>query len=171
MSFAEKLKVGMLGEDAISRWLISRGHQVLPAYQIQANHGKGPRLFGAYGQLISPDLFVFKDKKAMWVEAKHKTSFTWHRITQTWQTGIDKRHWSDYLQVERVTPFPVWLVFLHKPGENAKDTPAGMVSPTGLFANSVEVLKDSIDHEHENHGPSGMVYWREKTLIKLAESI
>jgi hypothetical protein len=168
MSFEQKLEAGLYGEDLISRWLIARGHQVLPAYQIQQNHGKGPRLFGQYGQLISPDLLVFKTNKVLWVEAKSKSAFTWHRLSATWQTGLDRRHWRDYLAVEKVTPFPVWIMFLHAPGHAAKDTPAGLESPSGLYGNSIAVLAATIHHEHENHGPSGMVYWREQDLKKVA---
>ena len=169
MSFTEKLAVGRLGEDAISRWLIRKDFFVLPAYEIAVNHGKGPRLFGPNGALISPDLLAFKGPRVEWIEAKHKSAFTWHRLTQSWQTGIDRRHWLHYLEVERTTPFPVWLFFLHRPGGEAVDTPEGMRSPSGLFANTIAILKDCVDHEHMNHGPSGMVYWRESKLRKLAE--
>jgi hypothetical protein len=169
MSFTEKLAVGRLGEDAISRWLIRKKFFVLPAYEIMVHHGKGPRLFGPNGNLISPDLMVFKGDRVEWIEAKHKSAFSWHRKTGTWQTGIDRRHWRDYLEVEKTTPFPVWLFFLHCPGGEAKDTPGGMRSPSGLFAGMISDLYRCIDHEHENHGPSGMVYWRESSLKKLAE--
>jgi hypothetical protein len=168
MSFESKLEAGLFGEDLISKWLIRRGNQVLPAYQIQENHGKGPRLFGQYGQLICPDLLVFKGERVLWIEAKSKSAFTWHRISGTWQTGIDRRHWRDYLEVERVTPFPVWLMFLHAPGNSAKDTPDGMQCPSGLYGNSIIELESTVHHEHENHGPSGMVYWCEASLKKLA---
>lgn len=169
MSFDEQLKVGLLGEDLVSRWLIKRGWQVLPAYQVSADHGKGPRLFGDYGQLISPDLLVFNAKKTFWVEAKFKSAFTWHRISSTWQTGIDLKHWSHYVDVAKVTPFEAWIVFLHKPDSQAKDTPPGMRSPSGLFGNSVEKLAELKHHEHANHGPSGMIYWTDSALVKLAE--
>jgi len=169
MSFEKQLAVGLYGEDLISRWLIRRGMQVLPAYQIQENHGKGPRLFGQYGQLICPDLLVFKAERVIWIEAKLKSAFTWHRMSASWQTGIDRRHWRDYVEVERVTPFPVWLFFLHAPGHAAKDTPEGLKSPSGLYGNSVKLLVECVHHEHDGHGPSGMVYWRESALKKLAD--
>jgi len=169
MTFTESLKTGLLGESHIAQWLIRRGYSVLPAYEVEVNHGKGPRLFTANGQLISPDLLVFNAGKTMWCEAKTKSAFTWHRISKTWQTGVDRRHWKHYVEVAKVTPFPVWLLFLHKPNLVAKDTPEGMVCPSGLFGNSVPHLLRHVHHEHENHGPSGMVYWSAAALKKIAE--
>ena len=170
VSFDEHLREGLLGEGLITRWLNGRGWDVLPAYEIETQTGKGPRLFSAkLGKLIAPDLLVFKDSSFYWVEAKTKSAFTWHRITETFQTGIDRRHWLDYLAVGETTGLPVWLLFLHRPGSSAKDTPAGMESPSGLYGQVIDILKETIDHEHANHGPSGMVYWQENTLKKICE--
>jgi hypothetical protein len=164
--FEERLKEGQLGESAIANFLISRGWGVLPAYQVETDSGKGPRLFGGFGQLICPDLLVFRGSKVYWIEAKHKSSFTWHRLSQTWQTGIDKRHWLDYLRVGEQTPFPVWLLFLHRNGM-AKDTPEGLVSPSGLYGNSISYLRDNVHHESAEWGHSGMVYWTEGALKRI----
>jgi hypothetical protein len=168
MSFAQSLETGLIGEGEISKWFTGRGYVVLPAYEVEMSHGKGPRIFSAHGQLIAPDLLVFNSEKVFWIEAKTKSAFTWHRISGSWQTGIDRRHWHDYLKVNVITPFPIWILFLHRPGNVAKDTPEGMVSPSGLFGNTIESLELSVDHEHENHGPSGMVYWRRDSLKLIA---
>lgn len=165
--FEESLAVGQMGEGEIARWFISKGYSVLPAYEVEQHHGKGPRLFTFGGQVVSPDLLVFNADKVMWVEAKTKTAFTWHRGSRTWQTGIDRRHWREYLRVNEITPFPVWILFLHRPGGLAKDTPEGMISPSGLFGNEIGFLAEHIHHEHENHGPSGMVYWTVESLKKI----
>lgn len=169
MSFHEQLQTGLIGEGRISRWLIGRGNMVLPAYEVETHHGKGPRLFTEEGPIISPDLLVFGNNGVRWIEAKTKSAFTWHRISQTWQTGIDRRHWREYLRVAMITPFQVWLLFLHCPNGLAKDTPDGLTSPTGLFGNTIEKLNATIHHEHENHGPSGMVYWDLSSLRKIAD--
>jgi hypothetical protein len=168
MSFVENLEQGQIGEGEIARWFQGRGYSVLPAYEIELGHGKGPRLYTSEGKFISPDMLVFNSDKVLWIEAKTKTAFTWHRISSTWNTGIDRRHWNHYLEVNRITPFPVWLLFLHRPNGTAKDTPEGLVSPSGLFGNEIGFLKDHIHHEHENHGPTGMVYWAVESL-KLIE--
>ena len=170
MSFDDDLKEGLLGEGLIARWLNGRGWNVLPAYEIEMQSGKGPRLLSAEaGKLIAPDLFVFNRATFLWVEAKTKSAFTWHRRTNTFQTGIDRRHWLDYLTVGQTTGLPVWLMFLHKDGKNAKDTPSGMISPSGLYSQEIGKLQNTIDHEHKNYGTSGMVYWKESSLRKICE--
>lgn len=159
-----------MGESRIARWLNQKGYEVFPAYEIELDHGKGPRLFCSDGlRLILPDLLAFNAKSARWIEAKTKSAFTWHRLSRSWQTGIDRRHWRDYLEVAKKTPFEIWILFLHKPNQSAKDTPPGLVSPSGLFGNTIEKLNANIDHEHENHGPSGMVYWQSNTLRLIAK--
>jgi hypothetical protein len=157
---------GKLGEDFISLWLRARGCTVLPAYEIEISTGKGPRLFTACdGLVVSPDLLVFGGKEVFWAEVKNKSSFTYYRKTRTWQDGIDRRHWLDYLKVKKITGKEVWLFFLHLPDQPlAKDTPANMIPPTGLFAREIGHLESNIDHEFEDFGHGGMVYWRQQDL-------
>ncbi len=156
MSFEESLRYGQAGESAIARWLIARGSTVMPVYEKILDTDKGPQVFTPGGPLIAPDLFVFGRGQQVWIEAKHKSAFTWHRLTGHWVTGIDLRHYTDYCQVARVTPFPVWLLFLHKDG-TAKDSPPD--GPVGLFGADIESLRQNEHHRHANHGTSGMVYW------------
>ena len=83
----------------ICKKLRRNGWNVLPAYEI-SEQKKSPRLFTSEcGNLIIPDLLVFKDDKIMWVEVKSKSAFTWHRKTETWQTGLDNNYWNDYISV------------------------------------------------------------------------
>jgi hypothetical protein len=81
-------------------------------------------------------------------------------------TGIDLRHYQDYLEIDTYSPFPVWLLFLHDGGQ-AKDSPPN--SPAGLFGGQIRKLKDAENHRSEKWGKSGMVYWSSTTLVKLAE--
>ncbi len=156
MNFQEQYAYGRVAESAIARWLMSRGHSVLPVYEKIIDEGKGPQLFTGGEGLVAPDLVAFRGGKAQWMEAKHKTGFTWHRITQRWVTGIDLHHYEDYLRVGLDTDLPVWLLFLHEGGP-AKDSPA--TSPSGLWGNEIFVLRDNENHRHSNWGKTGMVYW------------
>lgn len=171
MSFKQALATGLQGESIITKWLNVRGFSVLPAYEVAENAFKGPRLFTPAGALISPDLLCLKKDKIIWIEAKTKSSFTWYRIKEQWQTGIDLRHWEEYQEVAKTTDIPVWLVFLHKPGGRAVDTPGGMVSPVGLFGNEIAFLVRTVDHTSKNHGRSGMVYWGIDSLKKIADVV
>lgn len=161
--FSRQLKVGQMGESAIALWLRGRGWAVLPVYDVEIETGKGPRLFAPTGQLIAPDMLVYRANEVLWIEAKHKTAFSWHRISGQWVTGIDLRHYAHYCEIEDLSPWPVWLIFLHRGGQ-AKDSPP---SPSGLFGNRLCVLRKSENHRSEKYGRGGMVYWAMTALRQL----
>lgn len=165
MLFTDSLSIGKIGESYIAKWFQTRGYNILPVYEIEHNHGKGPQLFTSNNTgLICPDMLVFKQDKIFWIEAKHKTAFSWHRKTQRWVTGIDLRHYFDYLEIANsLIGWPVYLMFLHKKG-TAKDTPEGMESPSGLFGEDINFLSKNENHRHHNWGKSGMVYWSTEVL-------
>ncbi len=166
MTFGANLAVGQAGESAIAAWLRSRGHTVLPAYEKIIDNGKGPRLFTPAEPLVVPDLLVFKSSgETVWVEAKHKTAFSWHRNTERWVTGIDLHHYDHYLRVAETLPIPVMLLFLQE-GKQAKDGPPD--SPAGLYGGDLKYLAAHENHRHTNWGRHGMVYWSIEVLRRLA---
>jgi hypothetical protein len=169
MNFQRQLNVGKIGESYIARWFQNRGYNILPVYQIEIHENKGPTLLTCNDiQLICPDMLVFKENKVFWIEAKHKTAFSWHRKTNKWVTGIDLRHYEDYKKVAmNLSGWPVYLMFLHKAGGIAKDTPDGMISPTGLYGGEIMYLSENENHRHDNWGKSGMVYWSTEVLKKF----
>jgi hypothetical protein len=181
MSFNDQLSVGKVGESLIARYMMSRGHTVLPVYEIEKSSGKGPQLFGMDRDLVAPDMLVFTANGAMFIEAKHKSVFTWHRRTQQWTTGIDLRHYGDYLRVGKQTHLPVWLMFYHresKPDERDVSHGCPSACPTGLYGGDLFGLVIKENHRSEpfdasrsgfvGHGKSGMVYWAESSLRLLA---
>jgi len=165
-TFEGRLATGRAGESLIAGWLKRKGYNVLPAYEIAEPQFKGPRIFSAERDLVAPDLLAFRQKRVRWVEAKSKAAFTWHRLSGTYQDGIDKRHWLDYLELRRRVPWDLWLLFLHAPGGLAKDNPEGMVPPTGLFGGEVLRLAECIDHESDRWGQGGMLYWQCSDLMR-----
>lgn len=178
-NFDTQLQFGQIGEGYIAKWLRRCGWNVLPVYEKEIDTGKGPRLFMAEmssrSELIAPDLFVIKNGRFVWVEAKRKTRFSWYGIGRRWVTGIDKRHFEDYLQVQSETNVPVWLMFLHTesttwPVDIAK-WGAPNACPTGLYGEEINKLavENAISHQSDKYGPTGMVYWAHDTLKKLAE--
>jgi len=169
--FKDDLKTGQLGESIIARWLRSRGNYVLPAYQVEIHHGKGPRVFTPDGKLIAPDMLAFCREKLIWVEAKHKTRFTWYRRKQRWETGIDVRHWHDYLKVREQLDLEVWLMFLHRSGEPSENDrqylpPNVTECPTGLFG--IEIAKAQWCGRYSGEHARGMMYWGHEDLKQLA---
>ena len=164
-NFDKQLVTGKIGESEIARWLMSKGNNILPIYEVAKGQYKGPTVYSANGEsIIAPDILAFSDKGIVWIEAKHKTGFTMHRKTDRWTTGIDLHHYFEYQKISKLIDWPVWLLFLHKGGQ-AKDSE---VSPSGLFGNSLQYLV-----EHENHRwtktKPHMVYWAIDALRELAD--
>ena len=181
MSFQDKLATGKVGESLIAKYMMSRGHAVLPVYEIEKSSGKGPQLFARESGFVAPDMMVFTANGAMFVEAKHKSVFTWHRSTSQWTTGIDLRHYGDYLRVAKRTQLPVWLMFYHREDmPDAKDVQHGCPDKcqTGLFGGELFGLLMKENHRSKpfdpgragfvGHGNSGMVYWAESALARIA---
>jgi hypothetical protein len=167
--FSKNLPFGKQGESEIALWVRYRGSHVLPVYEKELNEGKGPQLFLSSGELIAPDMLVFNSNnlKACWIEAKHKSVFSWHRITEKWVTGIDIRHYNNYLELLELSPWPIWLLFLHKE-DRCEIRGEPYPCPVGLFGNTLEYLKNNVNHRHTNWGKSGMVYWAYSSLKLLA---
>src|SRR5260221_8596612 len=116
-SFNDAYAFGRVAEGQIVRWLIqAEGWITLPAYEIEIPSGKGPRLFTFIEELIVPDILAMRYKhrkfQLRWHEAKHKTRFSWHWKSKNWQTGIDLRHYLDYIKVQEQT-VEVYILFLH----------------------------------------------------------
>jgi hypothetical protein len=173
VSFQKSLEKGKLGESLVAGWLASRGWYILPVYELELNQGKGPRVFGpGKEQIIAPDALLLhpRKRKVCFAECKHKTHFSYHRISQSWQTGIDFRHWQEYLKLRDILGREVWLLFLHQseiPWENDRRHGCPDRCPTGLFAEEIGKLRliGRVDHRHAN----GMIYWNHQDLIKLAD--
>ena len=166
LTFKEKLAMGRTGESMAAKWLQSKGCQVLPMYETKETVCQGPVLFTTEGHdVVAPDLIAFSKQRIVWVEVKYKSASPWNRKRQMFTTGIDKRYYHEYIKVSQLTTCPVWLLFLIGDGV-AKDSPKG---PSGLFASSLKNLIEKKDHESKRWGPSGMVYWNMKSLIKLAD--
>ena len=163
--FRQSLDFGKAAESKIAMWMIRNGWSVLPVYEKIINEGKGPQVFTPDGGVIAPDLFVFRGKMALWIEAKHKTTFTYYRNGRRWTTGIDRRHYIDYCKIDDESPWPVCLYFLHLGG---KDKDTGEESPSGLFGNYLSYLRANESHQSDRMGKSGMVYWAIDSLEKLA---
>jgi len=163
--FEKQLAYGQVGESRIAQWFRRRGFSVLPVYEKEIDNGKGPRLFLPIGKLIAPDMLIFRADDCYWIEAKHKTAFSWYRKKERWVTGIDLRHYTDYLKINEFSKWPVWLLFLHDGGV-AKDSPPD--SPAGLFGGDIKYLSKNESHRSDRWGISGMVYWAHSTLKLMA---
>lgn len=173
MTFEESLQIGQMGETAIARWLRNKGHTVLPVYEKVIDTGKGPQLFLPDGCLVAPDMLIYRGDKVLWIESKYKTRFSWYGKGRNWVTGIDLRHYNDYLKVDQLSPWPVWLLFLHietEPSISDLDRwKCPSSCPAGLFGSTLKSLQATESHRSDRHGKTGMVYWSIGNLKKIAE--
>ena len=172
MTFAENLETGRLGETLIARWLRRRGNFVVPAYEIEHQHGKGPRVYAPDGQIVAPDLLcLHPGRDPVWIEAKHKTVFSWYRRLGRWETGIDERHWQEYREIRRRIGYEVWLLFLHRERRpwhgDIQYLPFGVTEcPVGLFG--IETLDAERLGRFGSEHAHGMRYWGHADLKLLA---
>lgn len=169
--FEENLAKGKVGEGKIARWLRKRHNFVLPVYELETEACKGPVLFTPSGEVLrATDLLVFGACNPQWIEAKDKNAWSWYRkcgLYPKWVTGVDLANYKDYCDIDDLTPWPVWLLFLQN-GGLAKDTPLEFTeSPTGLFGNSIEYLREHESHRSERHA-KGMVYWHISAFKRIA---
>lgn len=168
-TFRAKLAQGRVSEGVIATWLRSVcGYHILPVYELERETNKGPVAFLDNGTpLVAPDMLAFRRDSTKWIEAKHKSVFTWYRKDGCWTTGIDRRHWRHYCELSMNSPWPIWLLFLHQ--QDRTDTRSEpWPCPTGLFGERLSHLFLHVNHESDKWGSHGMVYWRHGTLRLLA---
>lgn len=174
MSFSDTLKQGQLGESLIAMWLRRQGWHILPAYEKQIDNGKGPRLFmavdSAYDQLITPDLLCIKGREFRWLEAKHKTRFSWYGKGNYFVTGVDLRHFEHYCHVRDEVGLPVYLMFLHTDNRTWPADVERWGAPdwcdTGLWGGDIDILRAEYSHKSQDYGPTGMIYWRPNVHLR-----
>lgn len=172
-SFDQRLAFGKIAESHIATWLRrARGWSVLPVYEQELAEGKGPQFFTPDSEVVAPDMLAMKGDQVRWIEAKRKTVFSWRGVGGYWETGIDLRHYHEYLRVADLHPWSVWLLFLH---ESSRTDPrdverwgAPATCPTGLYGGTIAYLRDHESHTDPRWGRTGMVYWKHETLKQLA---
>ena len=175
--FADNLRRGQVAEGLIAHWLRRRGNHVLPAYQIEQDAGKGPALHMAEGDsLVTPDLLAFTPAgRFVWIEAKSKSAATWYRKGRCWQTGLDARHWRDYVAVSERTGLDVWLLFVleqAQPWHYDAAHGAPSTAPIGLYGERIDAMVGLLAGGTQAHASDayarGMVYWDVAALRFLA---
>lgn len=112
--FRRNLALGRRWEVAVAAWLKSRGWFLMPDYA-SLNTDGAPKMAGAQGTMVLPDLLGADHGAMKWVEVKYRTRVVHFRRLDQMVTGkIEERLWNEYLQVEAKTGIPVWLVFVQQ---------------------------------------------------------
>jgi hypothetical protein len=157
-SFEDTLARGDSGEDKVRKWLLSWGYCILPRFQ--PDNGRGPRIYTPERDLIAPDIACFHpvENCIRWVEVKTKDVFSHHRKTNNWVTGIDLKPYEQYKELLTISPWPIWILFLHELDRiETRDEP--WPCPTGLFGQSLDILMSCENHT-DDRWARGMVYWK-----------
>lgn len=160
VSFEDRLAQERKTEKLIAAWFMSRGWFILPVYDYSEQDKKAPKLtaFDVVNSLVTPDLLIARDGDLKWVEIKRKTEAVFYRKAKQWRTGIAKRLWRDYQDVEKLSGQEVWLVFIHEDRDEVVGAHIAKLTP--------------IDQEHNLSGYSNMVYfWLEefKLIAKISD--
>ena len=154
--FREAKKSGRELEEAIARILVAAGWAVIPV-TASSDVGIGPRVMSKDGTIVAPDLICFRKGRCRMVETKNKSTFSLHRNTGTWLTGIDTKHFNDYDKVQTACGCKLCVVFLQRPEGD---------SPSGVYFQWVDELKQ---HVHHSWDENGMTYWAEKDLSRMMD--
>lgn len=112
-SFAQRLAFGRTAEETIA-WILQHryGCHVVPVYDYNAGD-KAPRLQGAAGGYVVPDLDVSKNGARSWVEVKAKNNAgSPTRLTGRVEHGFSWRLFQQYGTVQQITGTPVYIIIL-----------------------------------------------------------
>ena len=173
--FLTNLSAGNQVEVYMSEWLKEGGNGVIDIWSLPSVNGKGPRLKTSDGDIPLPDFLIFFRGEVWWVEVKYKTEFTYYKIEQQWQEGIDLNLWDSYKAIYQYTDLEVWLTFVNSP-ETAPEKDAPPIPPPGIYTQRVSVLSELLEkespkrcHVYKGQALYGMVYWDLDAFIRIGE--
>lgn len=166
--FKLRLATGLTNEERLKKYFNTRGWTVV---HIPSNGDRGPCLCTPSGEVVTTDFLLIKGVRVIWVEAKSKTRSNFFGKTGKWQTGIDLEYWDAYNQIAKLTPFPVWIFFLHEDetlSELDRFYGATGKAPTGLWGATLDYLEKTWHHKSDRYGAGGMIYWELDRLNQRA---
>lgn len=113
MTFERQLSLGHRGERIIENVLLTRGAGVIRSYAyLSEGDDKAPRLHFLSGGYVLPDLDVCRESGRIWVEVKTLWAPARNRTFNCLVHGFKARLRSQYLEVQKRSGAPVWIVVL-----------------------------------------------------------
>jgi Holliday junction resolvase-like predicted endonuclease len=98
---------GAVGEAIVAEFLKQQGLGVVPVHQCNPDGAAVMRLQDDF--FVLPDWLVFSSTEPVWVEVKTKQSAREFRKENELRHCINEYHYDQYLEVERLSGFDVWL--------------------------------------------------------------
>jgi len=161
MSFEDRLEHARRVEQDVAAWLMRRNWLVLPVYDYSGQQDdKAPKLQAARRRdsLVAPDLLAARGGAHLWFEVKWKAAATLHRKTDTLETGLNLRHWRDYVAIKRESGADVWIVFVH---EAEAEIRAAEVS---------QLARSARIYDGAKMGRGGMVFFPYRQIKRLCST-
>jgi hypothetical protein len=156
VDFQKELARSREYEVAFSRWLeCERGFYTLPVFDCSGPHNKtAPALYGDNRRLVAPDIMACKNGTWSFFEIKLKERADLHRITGDYVTGLPLRNWQHYMEIQRVTRTPVWIVFVH-------------LREQEVLADDITMMSSHHIHHESTMDNGGTVFFRYSDLRRL----
>jgi hypothetical protein len=125
---------GRVAEEAVRRFLRSKGELVLPVADCGA--GKAALFGGATraDTLIAPDIMTSSAGQTRFWEVKWKAKEDWTRFLNRAETGVDEHNFQHYQRVQKETGIAVWLIFLHAQQDTVLAAPVSDLALIGRHA-------------------------------------
>lgn len=155
-SFEEKLAFGKEGEHEVGDYFLSRGYSLLPLYQFTDD--LAPKVFYEGTAAISPDIFVSGDNGTFWVEVKTKNR--WIKYNGVLETGLNERHYLEYLKIKNKTALPLYVIFNHK-----EDNPNGFYFVD--ITTPYNRIWDGLNCATGRRVSPPLVLWKKEMLMKI----
>lgn len=158
--FQVKLDAAREWEKALSRWIRGRGWYVLPTYDYSGKgDDKAPKLYAPHGleSLVLPDLQCFRLGSQQWLECKWKHRSTFYEKGGYRSTGICRRLYRHYRQVQDATGAVVVVCFIHEHEKEMRGAPLSLLDDR------------SYSHESSRLGRHGMRFWRYDTISRWGD--
>jgi hypothetical protein len=153
--FREGLAIGTKSELAVSFVFQQHGFFLIPLAKLPVTPQGGPRAWNFGTAIILPDLAAVGFGQLLPLEVKGKTEPTFYRKEQTWEHGIDLRHFNHYRAFALASGLSLVLVIDEgKHGE--------------ILAASLKRLGEPRVYDGETGHPP-MVYWRRDHFTVFAQ--
>lgn len=150
-SRTREYKVGDTSQRLLAEYFKRYGWFVIPSYDYTSADSKAPKMVGAAGSFVLPDLDICKRGDRRWAEAKYKARAAYYRKAGRLVHGIAKRHFDHYLRVAAESGAEIWL-FIHE----------------GCTGNVLaRRLEELVPHGQHNAG-NGMLYFPRRQFQRLA---
>ena len=111
--FLQQLEWGKEGEKEICNLLAEQGESFMALYQFEDDIA--PKIMGAEGDIISPDIIRFSNGRAYFAEVKRKTQWVkgWS-VSGEIETGLNNKHFLEYVKTSKITGLDVEIYFIQE---------------------------------------------------------